>query len=65
MRTIPIGREDAELEWIDNEDLQGDLYYFSRTHLKDGRMIWTSPVYVRNCRAQIGAPGGIRSGGVV
>lgn len=46
IETIPVGQEEAKIEWTDVDDLQGDVFYFSRTHLDDGRMIWTSPVFV-------------------
>jgi len=45
IKTILVGQEEARIEWADTEDLHGEVFYFSRTHLKDGRMIWTSPVY--------------------
>ena len=50
-KTVSVGAEEMELQWTDTEELNGDLSYFSRTHLKDGRMIWTSPVYVTTTQA--------------
>jgi len=46
IQTFPIGGTSARIEYVDGEKLSGQVYYFARTILEDGRMIWTSPVWV-------------------
>ncbi|MBI5725059.1 MAG: DUF3604 domain-containing protein [Planctomycetes bacterium] len=47
VKTFRLGKAETEIEFVDSDAIADGTYYFSRTALRDGRKIWTSPVWVR------------------
>jgi hypothetical protein len=46
IKTFAFDSNCIQVEYKDSEKLDKEAYYFSRTFLNDGRMIWTSPVWI-------------------
>jgi hypothetical protein len=47
-KAVPFERYHAKVNYIDNENQEGENYYYVRVIQSNGQMAWSSPIWIRN-----------------